>query len=89
MTEEKNIFEKIIDREVPAAIIYEDDQVISFLNAFPFDDGHVLVIPKKVYKTIFDMPEDEYLYLQKIILKNAKNIREKTGKDIAIYQRNG
>lgn len=86
---EKTIFEKIIDREVPAEIIYEDQKNIAFLNAFPFENGHILVIPKKAYVTIFDMPEKEFLDLQLVIYKVAKNVREKTGKDIAIYQRNG
>ncbi len=86
---EKNIFQKIIDREIPAYIIYEDEHSLAFLNAFPFDSGHTLVIPKKAYKTIFEMPEGEFLELQKVIFKVAHRIREKSGKDIAIYQRNG
>ncbi len=86
---EKTIFEKIIDREIPAEIIYEDEKSIAFLNAFPFEKGHTLVIPKKPYVTIFDMPEEEFLELQKVIYKVAKNISKKTKKDIAIYQRNG
>ena len=85
----KTIFEKIIDREVPAHVIYEDEKVIAFLNAFPFDDGHLLLIPKKAYKTIFDMPQDEFLYLQKVLFKIAKKVRKETGKDLVIYQRNG
>ncbi len=74
MKREKNIFEKIIDREIPADILYEDEKVIAFLDAFPFEKGHLLVVPKKYYEFIWDMPEDEFLYLQKIVLKFAKNI---------------
>ena len=48
----KNIFQKIIDREISASVIYEDENYISFLNIFPFDDGHCLLVPKKSYKTI-------------------------------------
>ncbi len=86
---EKTIFEKIIDREIPSYIIYEDDENIAFLNAFPFELGHVLVVPKKPYKTIFEMPELSFLQLQKVLLKVAKKIQDVTGKDIAIMQRNG
>jgi histidine triad (HIT) family protein len=44
---EKNIFKKIIDREIPAAIIYEDDQCLAFKDIQPAAPVHVLVIPKK------------------------------------------
>ena len=87
--EEKTIFEKIVDREIPSYIIYEDDENIAFLNAFPFEPGHTLVVPKKPYKTIFDMPELSFLQLQKVLFKVAKKIHNTTGKDIAIMQRNG
>jgi histidine triad (HIT) family protein len=86
---ERTIFEKIIDKEIPVGIIYEDEKAIAFLDAFPFSKGHVLVVPKKPYKTIFDMPEEDFLYLQKIVLKVAGNMRKLTGRDIAIFQRNG
>lgn len=52
MTEKKTIFEKIIDREIPADILYEDKKVIVFLDAFPFEKGHLLIVPKKRYEFI-------------------------------------
>jgi histidine triad (HIT) family protein len=88
-TKEKTIFEKIVAREIPAQIIAEDDKNIAFLDAFAFDKGHTLVIPKFPHKDIFKMPEKEFLDLQKFLLKVATHISEKTKKDIAIYQRNG
>jgi histidine triad (HIT) family protein len=48
----KTIFEKIISREIPSTIIYEDDLTIAFLDAFPFEKGHILVVPKKPYAQI-------------------------------------
>jgi histidine triad (HIT) family protein len=48
----KTIFEKIISREIPSTIIYEDDLTIAFLDAFPFERGHILVVPKKPYAQI-------------------------------------
>lgn len=83
------IFQKIINREVEAAIIYEDKNNIAFLDAFPFEPGHVLVIPKKAHKTIFDMSESEFLDLQRVIFKVANKIRKTTQKDVVIIQRNG
>ncbi len=73
---EKNIFQKIIDREIPADIIYEDKNNIVFLDAFPFEKGHLLVVPKKNYTYIWEMPENDFLELQKIILKLSKKINK-------------
>jgi len=89
LSKEKTIFEKIISREISATIVYEDDDNIAFLNAFPFEPGHILVVPKIAYETIFDMPELAFLQLQKVVLKVARKVREATGQDIAIVQRNG
>ena len=52
------IFCKIISKEVPAKILYEDEYSISFLDAFPVAKGHALVIPKKHFAQIQDMPSD-------------------------------
>ena len=52
MDKEKNIFEKIIDREISASILYEDSKVIAFLDAFPFEKGHLLIVPKKKYEFV-------------------------------------
>jgi len=49
-----DIFEKIIAREVPAEIVYEDDIVIAFLSIQPINHGHTLVVPKKKFVNIFD-----------------------------------
>ena len=49
------IFCKIILKEIPAKILYEDDDSISFLDAFPVAKGHTLVIPKKHFEKIQDM----------------------------------
>ena len=50
------IFCKIISKQIPAKILYEDDYSISFLDAFPISVGHTLVIPKKHFPQIQDMP---------------------------------
>ena len=50
------IFCKIILKQISAKILYEDDYSISFLDAFPISKGHTLVIPKKHFSQIQDMP---------------------------------
>jgi len=52
------IFCKIITKEIHSKILYEDDDSISFLDAFPVAKGHTLVIPKKHFTKIQDMPPD-------------------------------
>jgi len=73
---EKTVFEKIIDREIPSSIVYEDQDTIAFFDANPFEKGHILVVPKKVYEYVWQMPEDEYLMLQKSLLRVVKRVNE-------------
>jgi histidine triad (HIT) family protein len=54
-----NLFQKIIDRKIPAQIIYEDDRCLAFRDINPQAPIHVLLIPKKVIRTHADLaPED-------------------------------
>jgi len=58
-----SIFTKIIDREIPAYIIAEDDAHIAILDINPLVKGHALVIPKKEIDYLFDIEVDEYIAL--------------------------
>ena len=51
------IFCKIVSKEIPTKILYEDDDTISFLDAFPVEKGHTLVIPKAHFPQIQDMSD--------------------------------
>ena len=56
------LFEKIIAREIPADIVYEDEDVVAFRDVGPQAPTHVLVIPRKPIPTINDLePEDAEL----------------------------
>jgi histidine triad (HIT) family protein len=55
-----SIFTKIINREIPAYIIAENDEFIAFLDVFPLAKGHTLVIPKKQVDYIFDLDEETH-----------------------------
>ena len=52
------IFDKIISKEIPAHIVYEDEVVIAFLDLGQVTPGHTLVVPKKHVKDIFEYDED-------------------------------
>ena len=67
-----SIFTKIINREIPAYIVAEDDKHIAFLDIFPTAKGHVLAVPKKEVDKIFDLPEEDYTDLMKFSRKVAK-----------------
>ncbi|PCI98836.1 MAG: HIT family protein [Flavobacteriales bacterium] len=58
-----SIFTKIINKEIPAYIIEENNEFIAFLDVFPLAKGHTLVIPKKQVDYIFDLDEDTYARL--------------------------
>ncbi len=56
---DKTIFAKIIDREIPADIVYEDEQCLAFRDINPVAPVHVLVIPKKPIDMIANMGADD------------------------------
>lgn len=51
------LFCKLVNGEIPAHKIYEDEMFIAFLDIFPKSKGHTLVIPKKHYRWVYDVPE--------------------------------
>ncbi|MFD1553589.1 HIT family protein [Putridiphycobacter roseus] len=70
-----SIFTKIINREIPAHIVAENDQFLAFLDISPLQKGHVLVIPKFEEDYIFDL-EDELLSQMMLFAKSvAKKIK--------------
>lgn len=72
-----SVFTKIINGEIPAYKIAEDDNYLAFLDVNPNAKGHTLCIPKQEINKIFDMEEEHYLGLMKFSRKVAKAI-EKT-----------
>lgn len=72
-----SIFTKIINGEIPAYKVAEDDNYLAFLDVNPNAKGHTLCIPKQEIDKIFDMEEEHYLGLMKFSRKVAKAI-EKT-----------
>ncbi len=56
---EKTLFERIIDREIPATIVYEDDHCIAFRDINPQAPTHVLIVPRKPIPSLDDVVDDE------------------------------
>jgi histidine triad (HIT) family protein len=71
MKNENCVFCKIVNKEIPAEVVYEDANLLAFLSINPFAPGHTLVIPKDHYHYIWDIPEAESAELFKIVRKIA------------------
>lgn len=69
-----SIFTKIINREIPAHIVAEDDNYIAFLDIMPLVKGHVLVVPKQEVDYIFDLDPEVLSGLTVFSQKVAKAI---------------
>jgi len=66
------LFEKIIAREIPAKIVYEDDKVIAFHDVKPQAPVHVLIIPKKPIPRIAEAHPDDHQVLGHLMIKAAE-----------------
>jgi histidine triad (HIT) family protein len=76
-----NIFLKIIERKIPAAIVYEDDRCLAFRDVNPQAPVHVLIIPRKVIATHADIGEEDrdllgHLHLVAARLANQLDISD-------------
>jgi len=79
---EKTIFKKIIDREIPAEIVYEDDLCLAFNDVNPQAPVHVLVIPKKELASTdeIDAPDEQLIgHLFVVIRKIAAELGVSNG----------
>ena len=70
------IFEKIIAREIPAKIIWEDDDTIAFYDVNPQAPVHVLIVPKRVVPRLTEATENDRALLGKLLLV-ARDIAKK------------
>ncbi|MDQ2051872.1 HIT family protein [Natronolimnohabitans sp. A-GB9] len=52
------IFSQIVEGEIPARVVYEDETTIAFLDANPLAPGHTLVVPKDEYERLNNVPDD-------------------------------
>lgn len=73
---EQTIFEKIINREIPSFIIYEDTNTIAILDINPKTLGHSIVIPKTVSLNLLDMNPDLFGQYFTVVQKVAQAIKE-------------
>jgi histidine triad (HIT) family protein len=72
------IFEKIIKREIPAEIVWEDEEAIAFRDVNPQAPVHVLIVPKRVIPRLAEATESDAALLGKLIIASRK-VAEKLG----------
>lgn len=82
------IFCKLVSKEIPAEIVYEDENTMAFLDINPATKGHCLVIPKEHYETILDVPEDVLCNVIKTVKKISLAL-SKTSPGMNVVQSNG
>ena len=88
--DEQNIFARIIRGELPAIKLYEDDQVLAFMDIMPQADGHALVIPKTPAVTLLDLPPEAAAYTIQVVQKVAQAIEKALdAKGIVLMQLSG
>jgi histidine triad (HIT) family protein len=84
------IFCKIIKKEIPATVVFEDDDVLAFMDIGPIIKGHTLVIPKNHYDPITETPDDILAKLHITAKKIATAQMNAFGADgVNIMQNNG
>jgi len=74
-----SIFSKIIAREIPAHIVYEDENTIAFLDINPVNPGHTLVVPKNEKPNILESSEEDLVRVLQVVRKIAPAIVKAVG----------
>lgn len=74
----KTLFEKIIDREIPATFVYEDELVVAFRDINPIAPTHILIVPRKPIPMLSDVTADDEPILGRM-LHVAKQLAQEEG----------
>jgi histidine triad (HIT) family protein len=78
---DKTIFEKIIDKTIPAHIVYEDENTFAILDIKPKKLGHTLVITKKPYRNLLEIPDEILETYSKTIKKVSVAVKKALNSD--------
>lgn len=77
MINKECIFCQIVEKKIPSKIVFEDQKNLAFLDIFPISEGHTIIIPKKHFQNMEDIPEGELINVFKIVKKLAILIHNK------------
>ena len=73
---EKTVFKRIIDGEIPAKIVYQDDQCLAFHDIAPQAPTHVIVIPKKEIPSLAELSDDDAALMGHLVMTIRKLAKE-------------
>src|SRR6266542_3604541 len=73
------IFCKILDGELPAVIVQEDDHTVAFMDINPWTRGHAVVIPREHSRNLYDVPEEDLARTASAAKRLAERVRDKLG----------
>lgn len=86
----ENIFAKILNGDLPAHKVYEDEHTLAFMDIMPQSKGHTLVIPRVGAENLFDLPEDALRHLIAATQKVARGVKAAVeAPGIMVMQLNG
>lgn len=84
------IFDKILDGEIPAQKVYEDDHVLAFLDIGPLSRGHTLIIPKERKAFLHELSDDQAAAIGRVLPRIARAVMKATGAEAYnVLQNNG
>ena len=69
-------FCKIVRKQAVASYVYEDERVAAFMDIRPLNEGHTLVILKRHFETIYDVPDEEVAHLYVIVRRIARAVKK-------------
>ena len=69
MSQEKTLFEKIADKEIPAEIVYEDENIVAIVDKFPIKKGQIVIFPRTAPDYIFNLDDETYQKLMSVAKK--------------------
>lgn len=86
----ETVFSKIINHEIPAEIIYEDEHTLVFLDINPVNRGHALVIPKAPFVNIFDGDPEVLAQMMRVAQQVSVTVKEAVNADgVNLIMNNG
>jgi histidine triad (HIT) family protein len=84
------VFCKIVAGDIPCTRVYEDEQCLAFMDIGPLAGGHTLLVPKKHYEFLHEMPAEETAHLGRLLPALAGAVQEAMGAEgLNVLQNNG
>ncbi|HVY26726.1 MAG TPA: HIT family protein [Polyangiaceae bacterium] len=86
----ETVFSKILRGEIPAHKLYEDDQVLAFLDIAPLSSGHAVVIPKEPAATLDQLSDEASAAIGRVLPRLCRALQAATGtREFNVLQNNG